>query len=150
MRSQQARNKTRKNRVAFVSASVAHVLAWAAFLWVAFWPHSYQGVAATPVDVRQAGTTEAEAVQLSASYVEVNGLAVLVPLFVPVLLTALALMFVLTRTEWRLGSALILWLLTVSLLAFCVLGSLSFGVLYLPAALASVVTALVCTQRRLV
>ncbi len=142
MRSQQSRN----NRVAFVSASVAHVLAWAAFLWVAFWPNSYQGVAVTPVDVREAGTAEVETVRLSASYVEVNGPAVLVPMFVPVLLTALVLMFVLTRTEWRLGSALILWLLTVSLLAFCVLGALSFGVLYLPAALASVVTALVCTQ----
>ena len=136
------------NRMASVSAAAAHVLAWAAFLGIALWPCVYQGVAATPVTPSEAATAEVETARLCASFVEVNGLAALVPLFMPVLFTALALFLVLTRREWRVWSVLILWLLAVALLAFCVLGYLSFGVLYLPSALASVVTAAVCTQRR--
>ena len=36
--------QVKPNRAAVVTAIVAHVLAWAAFLWIAFWPYSYQGV----------------------------------------------------------------------------------------------------------
>ena len=90
-----------------------------------------------------------ESVQHSASFVEVNGVVVLVPLFVPVLFTGLALFLVLSWGEWRVGRVVILWLSAVSLLAFCFLGTASFGVIYLPAALASIVAATVCTPRRL-
>ena len=41
----------KKSRVAFALATVAHVLGWAAFLWIVLWPNSYQGVSATPVSV---------------------------------------------------------------------------------------------------
>ena len=34
----------KKSRVAFALATVAHVLGWAAFLWIVLWPNSYQGV----------------------------------------------------------------------------------------------------------
>ena len=62
-------------------------------------------------------------------------------LFVPVVVTGLALMFLLTRTVRRGANALVVWGLPAVLLVFCGLGYLSFGVIYLPAAIALVVTA---------
>ena len=32
----------KKSRVAFALATVAHVLGWAAFLWIVLWPNFYQ------------------------------------------------------------------------------------------------------------
>ena len=132
-------------RVAVKSAAVAHALAWAAFLWMAFWPHAYQGVSATPVQVDELGnvigTAEIETVRHSASIVEVNGIGVLLPLFIPVILTGLALIFLLT---WKGRSAvrvLVIAGLALALLVFCFLGYLSFGVIYLPAALALIASA---------
>lgn len=141
--------------------SVAHALAWAAWLWLAFWPHSYQGVSATPVQVDEfgnvIGTTESEVVRHSASFVEVNGIGPLLVLFIPVILTGLGLMALLTwprigvrGDERSTGTVAILWALTVALLAFCLLGYLSFGVLYVPSALALIVAAAILSfQRRL-
>ena len=76
-------------------------------------------------------------------------MGVLVPLLVPVLLTAILMLIVIARNEWSLWTTVTLWLMAVSLLGFCVLASLSFGVLYLPAALVAVVAAAVSTPRRL-
>lgn len=136
------------NRIAVVSASVAHALAWAAFLGIVLWPCTYRGATSAPVNPHEAATPVMETVQHCVSFVEVNGLAVLVPLSLPVLLTAGILLIVLTGSEWRIVSTVALWLLAVSLLAFCVLGSASIGVLYLPAALASIVAAASCAKRR--
>ena len=132
-------------RAAVISAAVAHALAWAAFLWMAFWPHAYQGVSATPVQVDELGnvigTAEIETVRHSASLVEVNGIWVLLPLFIPVILTGLALIALLTWKERRAGRVLIIAGLALALLVFCFLGYLSFGVIYLPAALALIASA---------
>ena len=72
-------------------ASLAHVLAWAAWLWIAFWSHSYRGVSSTPVQVDELGnvigTAESEVVRHSASFLEVNGLGALLFVFIPVVLT---------------------------------------------------------------
>ena len=132
-------------RVAVKSAAVAHALAWAAFLWMAFWPHAYQGVSTTPVQVDELGnvigTADLKMVRHSASLVEVNGIGVLLPLFIPVILTGLALIFLLT---WKGRSAvrvLVIAGLALALLVFCFLGYLSFGVIYLPAALALIASA---------
>ena len=153
----------RFDRVATL-VSVAHALAWAAFLWIALWPHTYQGVSATPVQVDEfgnvIGTTEhvlneASVVRHSASFVEVNGIGPLLLLFIPVALTGVALMTLLALP--RIGAwgdvrsirlPAILWALTVALLAFCLLGYLSFGVLYVPAALALIVAAAILSFRR--
>ena len=132
-------------RAAVISAAVAHALAWAAFLWMAFWPHAYQGVSTTPVQVDELGnvigTAEIETVRHSASIVEANGIWVLLPLFIPVILTGLALIALLTWKERRAGRVLIIAGLTLALLVFCFLGYLSFGVIYLPAALALIASA---------
>ena len=128
---------------AVIAASVAHVLAWAAWLWIAFWPHSYQGVSATPVQVDEfgnvIGTAESEVVRHSASFVEVNGIWPLLALFIPVILTGLALIALLTWQGRSAGRVLVIGGLALALLAFCVLGYLSFGIMYLPAALPLIV-----------
>ena len=108
-------HQVRKGRVAIASATVAHVLGWAAFLWIAVWT-------------------------LSVSITEVEYWSLLA-LFVPVIVTGLALMFLLTRKKRRATNTLVVWGLSAVLLVFCSLGYLSFGILYLPAAIALIVTA---------
>ena len=66
----------------------------------------------------------------------------MIPLFVPVVLSGLALAVVL----WFLGADSLpkrftLFGLAIACLVFCLLGYLSFGVLFLPAALAMTITA---------
>ena len=68
------------------------------------------------------------------SFFEENGYWSALALFVPVVVTGLALMFLLTRKVRRVANALVVWGLSAILLAFCGLGYLSFGILYLPAA----------------
>ena len=109
-------HQAKKNHVAMASAAVAHVLGWAAFLWLVL-GHA------------------------RVSFSEVNAYLSVLALFVPVIVTGLVLMFLLTRTVRRGANAVVVWGLTAALLAFCGLGYLSFGVMYLPAAIALIVTA---------
>ncbi|MDE2938475.1 MAG: hypothetical protein OXR67_06100 [Chloroflexota bacterium] len=130
----------RNERPATIAASTAHVLAWIAFLWLAFWPYAYQGVSATPVQVDELGNPvgeiEAEIVRESASLVEVNGVGVLIPLFIPAAVTGLTLMMPLAWRNGGVRRTILFWMLTTALLGFCVLGYLSFGLMYAPAAVA--------------
>ena len=71
----------KKSRVAFALATVAHVLGWAAFLWIVLPPTLYQ----------------------EASFSEFNGYWSVLAFFVPVVVTGLALMFLLTRRVRRSG-----------------------------------------------
>ena len=121
-------------------AIIAHTLAWAAFLWLALWPFSYQGVEAT---VSPSGSGDVvTTTTLSASHIEANGLWVLVPFFVPVALSSLALVVVL----WfggadSLPKRFMLFGLAIACLILCLLAYLSFGILFLPTALAMLITA---------
>ena len=139
--------RVRNSRTVLVSAAIAHLLAWAAFLWIALYPHAYQGVSATPLNVSGAGATdterEREVERYSASYAEINGYGALIPLFVPVLATAVALFSLVAWKERRAANTWVLWISAIILLLFCGLGYLSFGVLYLPAAVALILAAAV-------
>ena len=112
-------HQVKKGRVTVASATVTHVLGWAAYLWIVLRPDFYQDV----------------------SFSEFNGYWPVLGLSVPVVVTGLALMFLLTRKVRRVANALVVWGLSAILLAFCGLGYLSFGILYLPAAIALIVTA---------
>ena len=122
---------------------LAHGAAWAAWLWLLLWPFSYQGVSATPA---QQGVGEVPVAQVathfSASLIEVNGPAVLIPLFAPVALTGLALVAVWFWDASPIVKRLSLWALAAACLVFRSPGYLSFGVLYLPAVLALIITAI--------
>lgn len=134
-----------------IVAGAAHVLAWGAFLWLAFWPFAYQGVTAAPVQVdelgNRVGNAPFEVDRHSASFVEVNGVWGLIPLFIPVVLTGLGLMVLLTWKGSNIGLVSILWALSIILLAFCLATSLSFGVLYTPSALALIISAAIYSTR---
>ena len=122
---------------------LAHAAAWAAFAWIAFWPFAYRGVSTQPVP-RGSGQAP-QVIHYSASFIEVNGIWALLPLLVPVVLTALALLAVLYWGPRPWPRSLVLWVLAVLSIAFCVLGMLSFGILFAPAALALVITAIAGT-----
>ena len=134
------------------SATFAHALAWVAFLWLAFWPYAYQGVSATPVQVDElgnpVGAAQSEVVQHSASLIEVNGIGILAPLLVPVTLTGLALIILLTWRVRGIRNTSALWVTAVALLAFCLLTSLSVGTFFVPSALALTVAAGIFSYRR--
>ena len=128
-------------RLVFGSAAVAHGLAWAVFLWLVFWPFSYRGVSTQAVP---AGSDAAPQVTYtSASVVEANGLGVTLLLLIPVAVTGLALL-----AAWRLNPSgwtrpVSLGVLAVLMFGFCVMGMFSLGVFYVPAFLASAITAVV-------
>ncbi len=116
--------------IAAIAAWAAHLLSWAASLWLLLGP-VYQGVSTTIE-----GTT-----RVSATFVEMNGLQVIWVLIVPVLLSGIALLALLRTFPGQTGRRLLLWTISVAFLGFCALGVLSFGLLYVPAALALIIVA---------
>ena len=122
---------------ATVAAWVAHALAWAAGLWLAFWP-VYQGESAT---ASAPGEPLGETVRFTSTLIGQNGLWVVSLLLAPIVLTAVALLALrLTGDRWVVRKVL-LGGPAALLLGFCILGILSIGFLYLPAALALLVAA---------
>ena len=117
--------------VTVVSAWIAHLLAWAASVWLLLGP-AYQGVALTTE-----GTT-----RVSATFVETNGLHVIWVPIVPVLLSGIALIAILRTGPGQPGRGLLLWTISGVFLGFCALGFFSFGFLYLPVALALIIAAM--------
>lgn len=129
-------------RVAGWVAALAHVAAWVALLFILFWPSFYRG---TTIETRPHGAQQV--VPYSATFLEVNDWWTLIPLAVPVLLTAAGLLAVLTVRRRR-TQLVLLWLSGVLLVAFCGLGMFSIGLFYLPAALALLVSAIILSTAR--
>ena len=127
------------------STGIAHVLAWVVVIWLAFGP-IYQGTSMVPV---APGEARKEPTRTSASLIEVNGWGVLPIVMIPAALTGLAILTILLTHTGQARRKILLWVLTVLLLVFCVLGSFTIGVFYLPSALALLLTAIgVSTSRR--
>ena len=124
-----------KNRMALFWATTSHVLGWAAFLWIVFRPHAQRSVSTSPVGVDGNGAAESQVVVYYVTLTQVDGYVVLIPLLIPVLVTGLALLFLLTRRVQRAANALVVWSLTAILLVFCGLGYYGVGIPYLPAAI---------------
>ncbi len=116
--------------ITVISAWTAHLLSWAASVWLMLGP-AYQGVSITTE-----GTT-----RVSATFIETNGLHVIWVPIVPVLLSGIALMAVRRTGPGQTGRRLLLWTISVVFLGFCALGFLSFGLLYLPVALMLIIAA---------
>ncbi len=128
-------------RLVIGSAAVAHGLAWAAFLWLVFWTSAYSGVSTQPVPARSDAAPQVT--YTSDSIIGANGLWVVLPLLIPVALTGLALL-----TVWRWNPSgwtrpVSLGVLAVLMFGCCAVGYLSIGVFYVPAFLASAITAVV-------
>ena len=122
--------------IAVIAAWAAHLLSWAASFWLMLGP-VYQGVSVTGE-----GTA-----RVSATFIEMNGLHVVWVPIVPVLLSGIALLALLRTFPGQTGRRLLLWTTSGLLLGFCALGSLSFGLMYVPAALALIIAAVAELRR---
>ena len=127
-----------------ICSGISHGLAWVAFLWMAFWPAFYQGVSVTPVGPDGTG---GERVHTTSSMVEVNGWWVLIPLLVPVILTAIGLLATFSPSPRKASRFVSMWAVAILLIVFCLLGMFSIGVFYLPAALLLLASTVIFTLR---
>ena len=119
-----------KNRMALFWATTSHVLSWAASLWIVFRPHAQGSVSTGPVGVDGNGAAESQVVVYYVTLTQVDGYVVLIAMSIPVLVTGLALLLLLTCRVQRAANALVIWSLTAILLVFY-----GVGILYLPAAI---------------
>lgn len=78
----------------------------------------------------------------SATLVDVNGVRIIPILAIPVALTAVAVLASLKLHRRRMLSMVLLWSSTIVLVLFSLLGLLSIGLFYFPAALALMAAAL--------
>lgn len=129
--------------VAAISAWVAHALAWAAGIYFVFAP-VYQGVSATS---SMPGEPAGEVTRHTTTLLEVNGLWVLWLLFIPILLSGLALLAIRFTDAGQARRKALLWAPALALLALCVVGILSIGLFYLPTALALLVAAIAGSRK---
>lgn len=145
------------SKTATFSAIIAHACAWLAFLFLALWPALYQGTTDFPVESAanpqfQRGQPPPEpplgGQPSSDSLIGVNGFRVVPIILIPVLLSGIGLATILTsRVSLRIRKTA-LWVTTVLLLVFCVLGAWSIGILYLPGAIALLVAAIAASTQR--
>lgn len=134
----------KRGNAAIGSAIVSHVLAWMAFLWLMLWPYVYLGTETVP---GLPGGPPGPSTKTRASFLAVNGVRVIPILLVPVVITALLLVIAVSKQSGKVV-ALTAWPLVALTLGFCVLGVLSISWLYLPAALAAIVTASLLLRRK--
>ena len=134
----------KRHNAAVVSTGIAHVLAWVVVLWLVFGP-IYQ---AESVTAAVPGAPANEPTKTTATLIEVNGWRVLPILLVPAALTGLALVTVLKTNAGQTRRRVLVWAASVLLLGFCILGSFSIGIFYLPSALALVVSSILVSRSR--
>ena len=124
-------------KLGIASAVLAHFLAWAVSLYFALYPCVYDGATVTTqtgVTIRETGC--------AGSLVTVNGLRVLLVLAVPVAITGLGLFAMISNVVTCGVARILLWASGISMALICLLGALSVGVLYIPAAIAMLVSAI--------
>ena len=131
-------------RMTTVSAWTANALAWGGGAWLWFGP-SYRGVSVTPVLPDGSG---GEVTHSTATLIEVNGVDVVLWLLVPVLVTIIALLAVHLVNPGQANRKILLWCTAAALLVFCALAIFSFGIFYLPSALALLVAAVAASMPR--
>ena len=114
--------------------AVAVALSAAASLWLMFWPYFYQGVSSGP--------GSEEVVRSSASLIAINGYRVVPVLLAPVALAVAGLLATRTVNPRQPSGKIALWSPPAMLLLFCIVGSFSIGMFYIPAAAASLAAAI--------
>ena len=127
-----------------LSAGLAHVLTWAAGLFLAFGP-VYRGVS-TSVSENPGGFS-IESARTTETLLDVNGLSVLPLLVAPVVVTAIVVATVMTTRPATPTRKVSLWVAAVLLLGFCAAGVFSIGVFYVPAAVSLMVAAIMGSRR---
>lgn len=126
-----------RSQIAAGSATLALVVAVAAFLWLVFWPYSYRGEVVTEL---QPGGTQQRSTEY-ASMLQMNGRGVLIPLSVPVALAGIGSWSAGVPPQRRWGRWL-LWAAIILSWGFCFLAIFSVGLYYMPSAVLLTVAAL--------
>ena len=123
-----------QKRSTLVATATAHAMAWLVFLWLIFPRCIFGGVspAATSMVI---GSCPLDYDLWGASW-----------FFVPVLLTGVALVLVLAFRMPRWWGILILGILSIAVVGMCLMGYLSFGIGYVPSALAMLVGTVLHTR----
>jgi len=127
-------------RISLTAALLAHILAWAATLFFLFWP-AYSGVSVSPGESGMSSVS-------GETLIEVNGLWAALLLVIPVALTAVTLVASLPNPPRPRIMLTLRWASFALLLAFCAVSILSIGIFYLPAAIATLVSAIVVPFRQ--
>ena len=135
----------KRHNAAVVSTGIAHVLALVVVLGLVFGP-VYQGGSVTPAAPGAPANVPTKTT--TATLIEVNGWSVLPILLVPAALTGLALLTVLNTNAGQIRRRVLVWVPAVLLLGFCILGSSSIGIVYLPSALALVLSSILVARSR--
>ena len=139
------------HRPAIIATSVAHALAWAAFLWLTIARCAFRVIYEVFQQTPQGGWASSQDIPAVSSF------ACFLPyvwwglfvFFVPVILTGVALILVLVWRMPRLWGTLILGILSAAGLACCLLGYLSWGLLYVPSVLALITGTVLFSRRQL-
>ena len=97
--------------VTTLSVWIAHALAWAAGVWLAFWP-SYRGVSVT---------SGGETTRHTKTFFEVNGFDALWVPVVPIMLTGIGLLVTRLTQKGEMRRKVLLWSLVVLLSGYCAL-----------------------------
>ena len=121
---------------ALTAALVSHALAWVAVVLLVFMPF-YRGESATATPK---GAIPGEVVQSTATLIEVNGWGVLPILLVPVVISGIGLLAALVAGRGLILRRAPLVIAGLLLMGFCIAGSFTIGMFYLPAALAMAVS----------
>ena len=132
----------KRHNAPVVSTAIAHILASVVVIGLVFGP-VYQGVSVT---ASAPGAAANEPTKTTATLIEINGWGVLPILLVPAALTGLALVTILKTNAGQTSRRVLVWVASVLLLGFCILGSFSIGILYLPSALALVVSSILVSR----
>ena len=130
--------------LALSAASISHLLAWVAFVLLVFAPF-YHGASVTAT---APGAIPSQPVQATATFIEVNGWGVLPIVLTPVAISGVGLLGVILAGPGLVWRRAPLGVSTLLLLGFCIVGRLSIGVLYLPAALAMALAGAVSLGQR--
>ena len=131
----------KRHNAAVVSTAIAHILAWVVVIGLVFGP-VYQGVSVT---ASAPGAAANEPTKTTATLIEINGWGVLPILLVPAALTGLALV---KTNSGQTRHRMLVWVASVLLLGFCILGSFSIGIFYLPSALPLVFSSILVARSR--
>lgn len=122
--------------------TVAVVLAVAASLFLALWP-TYRG---ETVSAGSGG--QEQVVRTTATLIEINGYRVISLLVLPIVLTVAGLLSIRMMDYRSLWGKIAIWAPTIILWVFVAAGSFSIGLLYLPAAVVLLVSAILFSRRQ--
>lgn len=128
-------------RTVLVLSTLAHAWTWGVGLFHVFNPDAYSGTS-TQSSMNPDGTATTTVTALSSSLIEMNGLQAVLALLAPIVVSGLFLAVAVSNPGGRAMTITLLWVTTVVMLGFCVLGAASIGIGYAPGALVMLAVAL--------